>query len=115
MTPDELEEYRARLDKLRDDLKAESAASAEDSAPVELDQSRVGRLSRMDAMQQQAMAQEQKRRRELQLTRIEGAFIRLERGTFGQCAKCGTEIDPRRLDFDPAIFFCTACAEAAKR
>lgn len=38
-------------------IMARQEAQEENEAPVELDQSRVGRLSRMDAMQQQAMAQ----------------------------------------------------------
>ncbi len=79
--------------------------------PVKLDQSSVGRLSRMDAMQSQAMAKENKRRRDIQLSRISAALERIEDGEYGYCASCDEEINPRRLKFDPANPFCVDCAE----
>lgn len=79
--------------------------------PVDLDQSSVGRLSRMDAMQSQAMALENKRRREVLLVRIEAALERIEEGEFGFCASCDEEIAPRRLELDPSNPFCVTCAE----
>ena len=53
------------------------------ASPVELDQTRVGRLSRMDALQGQAMSQETQRRREQELRRIAQALQRIEQGEFG--------------------------------
>lgn len=97
------------------ELLAEKDGAAEDVAPVELDQARMGRLSRMDDMQRQAMAKELDRRRDVQLQRIEGALQRLEKGTYGRCAKCGEAIAQKRLDFDPTVFFCVACAQRAER
>lgn len=79
--------------------------------PVDLDQSSVGRLSRMNAMQSQAMALENKRRREVLLVRIEAALERIEEGEFGFCASCDEEIAPRRLELDPSNPFCVTCAE----
>ena len=46
---------------------------------------------------------------------FEGAFLRLEKGTYGLCAKCSDPIDTKRLDFDPTVFFCIACAERAEK
>jgi DnaK suppressor protein len=115
MDSEERERVAARLRELREALLAEQEGAAEGKAPVELDQARMGRLSRMDDIQQQAMELELGRRREIQLKRIEGAFQRLEKGTYGTCIKCGTPIDPKRLDFDPTIFFCQACATKAER
>ena len=86
----ELVRARNRMEALRIDLLAEKEAAAEAIAPVELDQARVGRLSRMDSMQQQAMALEQDRRRDVQLKRIEGAFQRIENRTYGVCVKCSS-------------------------
>ena len=115
MTPEELQRAESRLHALRDEIVRNKALAEEDSSPVELDQSRVGRLSRMDAMQQQAMAQALEQRRELQLKRIEGAFIRLEKGVYGDCAKCKQPIDLKRMDADPTAFFCIECAEKAEK
>lgn len=85
--------------------------TANDSTrPVDLDQSSVGRLSRMDAMQSQAMALENKRRREIELTRIDAALERIEEGEYGYCAACDEEIAQRRLNLDPANPFCVQCA-----
>ena len=83
--------------------------------PVELDQSRVGRLSRMDAMQAQAMSLETKRRHELQLTRINSALQRLKSGNFGNCLRCANPIDSKRLEFDLSVILCIDCANNAER
>ena len=78
---------------------------------VELDQARVGRLSRMDAMQGQQMALEAARRRQHQLVNIKAALGRIESGQYGYCFGCGKAINPRRLAFDPANTRCIDCAE----
>jgi DnaK suppressor protein len=78
---------------------------------VELDQARVGRLSRMDAMQAQEMAQATARRREQRLAQVEDALRRMESDDFGICFACGEEIDPRRLALDPTATRCIGCME----
>jgi len=109
----EIEKFRERLLRLKSGLEEREDASTEAARPVELDQSSVGRLSRMDAMQAQAMAQEVARRRQRQLAGIEGALRRIESGEFGYCFMCGEEIDARRLAVDPAATRCIACMEKA--
>ncbi len=101
---------RQRLQRRAEELRAESAMSAEGRGVVELDQTSVGRLSRMDALQVQAMALASDRRREAELQRIAAALERLERGTFGECVHCGEEIETKRLAIDPTIQICIACA-----
>lgn len=103
-------EIRARLETLLAALDAEEAQSAADRAPVMLDQSSVGRLSRMDAMQMQAMAAAQSRRRSAARARINAALARLTAGDYGLCIACEEEIEPQRLEFDPATPTCRACA-----
>lgn len=92
--------------RLRADLKG-SAASA---ATVELDQTRQGRLSRMDAMQQQAMARASTQRMEQRLRQIAVALRRLDEGDYGHCIDCGDSILAARLEFDPCATRCIACA-----
>jgi DnaK suppressor protein len=101
---------RQRLLALKAELEALAQSARDDSRPVELDQASVGRLSRMDAMQSQQMAQETARRRQQHLARIEVALARLEAGEYGFCFACGETIDERRLGFDPAITRCVKCA-----
>lgn len=85
-------------------------SSAESRMAVELDQTRVGRLSRMDALQNQAMALEAERRRRLELQRIDASLKRLESGDYGYCVTCGERIAVRRLELDPTLPTCVNCA-----
>ena len=107
----EIEQFRMRLLRLRAELHDLDDTSKEATRPVELDQTSVGRLSRMDAMQSQQMAQELARRRRQQLARIEGALRRIESGDYGCCSVCGEEIDVRRLALDPTNARCVKCAD----
>lgn len=83
----------------------------EAAKPVELDQTKVGRLSRMDAMQAQAMSMEARRRRELELLRIKSALGRIEDNHYGDCLECLEPISQARLELDPSITLCITCAE----
>ncbi len=78
--------------------------------PVELDQTRVGRLSRMDALQGQAMAQETARRRDNEVARIDAALKRIEQDEYGYCLSCGEKIAAKRLALDPMAAVCVTCA-----
>lgn len=111
MDETELERFRQQLLRLKTELLALEESSAAAGRPVELDQTRVGRLSRMDAIQGQQMAQETARRRQHRLRAIAGALRRIDSGEFGYCTVCGEEIDRRRLDFDPTHARCVECAE----
>ena len=85
--------------------------SADDAAPVELDQTQQGRLSRVDALQQQAIAAETQRRRHRQVLLLDAALQRLDDGEYGHCVSCGEEIEANRLELDPATPFCIAHAK----
>ena len=101
---------RAALEARRRELSALSGISAEGRKPVELDQQSVGRLSRMDAMQMQAMAEANERQRAVELRRTEAALARIEAGDWGFCARCDEPIGDKRLQLDPATPFCVDCA-----
>ena len=102
---------------LKDALEAElaeisalSASTGADRAPVSLDQQSVGRLSRMDAMQGQAMAQAAERRRQQRVVLIKAALARMEEGEYGYCQTCGDSISEGRLKADPTAPRCVTCA-----
>lgn len=99
-----------RLEQKKAELTDHSALSSEARNTVELDQQSVGRLSRMDAMQQQAMAEAQERNRKLDLQRIELAERRIKDDEYGYCAVCGEEIADGRLAIDPMAERCVSCA-----
>lgn len=109
MEPD-LDAARRRLDDKKTELEAMSAMTEEARAPVTLDQQSVGRLSRMDAIQQQQMASAQERSRKRDLVRIEMAERRLAEGEYGWCATCGEVIPDKRLEIDPMAEKCVRCA-----
>ena len=92
------------------ELDEQDRISAKDRDPVTLDQESVGRLSRIDAMQVQAMALAQERRRKSERTAITAALQRIKEGEFGYCIKCGDEIAAKRLRNNPTVISCLECA-----
>ena len=104
---------KAQLMEQRDALRDVADSTKEAAQPVELDQTRVGRVSRMDAMQAQAMAKESDRRRQLALQRIDSALQRIEDGEYGLCAACDEPISAGRLEVDPGASLCIECASRA--
>ena len=102
---------RERLDARRAELTALSDQASEARATVALDQQAIGRLSRMDAMQGQAMAEATERRRRHDLARIDMAERRLEAGDYGFCTRCDEPVPDGRLAIDPMAERCVACAD----
>lgn len=101
---------RARIAALLAEIAEEDAAADGNAAPVTLDQEAVGRISRIDAMQVQAMALATAARRRARRAALEGALARLEGEDFGWCAACGDEIVGARMMNDPAATLCVDCA-----
>lgn len=108
------DQMREKLFSLKEELLSIAASSEDSSAVVELDQSKVGRLSRMDAMQAQAMAQASRLRREATVRKIDAALKRLDDGGFGICQSCDEPINPKRMAFDPTSTQCIECAGLAE-
>ncbi len=111
----DVESLKTRLIEQRDALLDVAESTREATRTVELDQSRVGRVSRMDALQAQSMAKELDRRRLLALRRIDGALQRIEDGDYGNCLSCDEPIMASRLEVDPAVLLCIDCASKAER
>ncbi|MBF0453251.1 MAG: TraR/DksA C4-type zinc finger protein [Magnetococcales bacterium] len=111
----DLAAFKSLLLARQKELEEVSASAKESQGPVELDQTRVGRLSRMDAMQMQSMAQETERRRGMELLRIRGALQRMENGDYGYCTVCDEPIYEKRLLLEPSIPTCIACARSSEQ
>ncbi|HJP06487.1 MAG: TraR/DksA family transcriptional regulator [Proteobacteria bacterium] len=78
---------------------------------IELDQTRVGRLSRAEAMQDHQMSLEMARRRQAMLEAIDQTLIRIDQDPdYGLCEDCGESIAPARLALDPTQPCCVNCA-----
>ena len=102
--------FKRQLLRLQDELQQVDDTSREAASTVELDQTRMGRLSRMDALQGQAMSKATRQRREIELQRIIAALKRIESGDYGYCLECDEKIAVARLEIDPAAPLCINCA-----
>ena len=107
----DLQYFKKRLEERLEEIIAAQESRKKEVAPVELDQARVGRLTRMDAMQQQAMSQAAARLADLERQRIQSALGRMLSGDYGYCIICEEEIADGRLRFDPSILTCISCAK----
>lgn len=111
----DIESLKRRLIEQRDALLDVTESSKEAAETVELDQTRVGRVSRMDALQAQAMAKESNRRRQIALQRIHGALQRIDDGDYGYCTACDEPISANRLEVEPGALLCIDCASKAEQ
>lgn len=112
MTPAQMQKFKQAMLATRAELEALDAGAKGETQPVELDQSSVGRLTRMNALQGHEMALEEARRRQQQRAEIDGALRRIEAGEYGNCFACGDAIDRRRLEIAPATTRCVKCKDA---
>lgn len=110
LSPDELGRLTRHLHARRAELLALGESTRSSRAPVTLDQSSVGRLSRMEAIQGQQMAPKAERRRQREIERIDAALARLVADEYGWCANCGEPIGLARLTIDPTTPCCIHCA-----
>ena len=96
------------IDKLNQ-LALEDEKNKTASETVPLDQQSVGRLSRMDALQQQAMAKAVDLRRQIEKKTLEDALTRIIRNEYGECIDCGDFIEFERLKVKPSVLKCSEC------
>ena len=109
----DLDYFKHLVEKRLADINLIQEQAQDGTGVVELDQTRIGRLSRMDAMQIQEMNLESQRRRGRELLSLEHALKRIEDGSYGECSRCGEDINPRRLEIDLTATLCIDCANAA--
>ena len=109
MDAERISYFRKRLEALAKEVNKGLKASKDSANVVELDTA-FGRLSRMDAMQNQQMALELRRRQENQLLRIKNALKRMDQGRYGLCGKCKQPIAEERLEISPDTVVCVRCA-----
>ncbi len=110
----DLKRFKSQLLRQQKELLDLEIMGDEAAKTVELDQTRVGRLSRMDALQGQAVSLEIKRRRAVEQQQIRAALRRIEEGDFGYCRVCDDEIGIKRLEINPATTQCIRCAEKSE-
>lgn len=107
----DLKYFKKRLEERLEDIIEEQQYKKTGTTPVELDQARIGRLSRMDAIQQQAIAKAAARLVDMERQRIQSALVRMRADEYGYCIICEEDIAEGRLQFDPSVLTCISCAE----
>jgi DnaK suppressor protein len=107
LTPDQIDELKGTLQKVQ-------AVTREGARPVDL-QEPIGRLTRIDAIQQQKMTAANRRSSEIRLQQVNQALAAIERGEYGICRKCEEPIGHRRLTARPEAPYCLDCQDAIDR
>jgi DnaK suppressor protein len=114
LTEAQLAELQADLRRLIVQLDAELEATRAGAAPVDLGLS-IGRVSRIDAIQQQKMAEANRSRNERRQRLARAAELRFEGGNYGECQMCFCAISFRRLKARPETALCLRCQEGLDR
>lgn len=109
LTDEQRDELRAELELELKRLRRSMSSTADAARPVTLDQTSVGRLSRIDAMANQQMSKDLHQRENALELRIHDALVRLDEGTYGVCTKCGADIPYGRLLAMPEAATCASC------
>lgn len=110
----DMDYFRTRLEARLLSLADNREKLKSDMVQKELDQTCVGRLSRMDSMQQQAMFQAAARLADQERQRVLHALESLRSGDYGYCMLCDEEISEKRLRFDPSVLTCISCARGGE-
>jgi len=131
LTNEQVTELKQVLAGLRGELKQLLAATKEGTRPVGLDEP-IGRLTRMDAMQQQSMSAANRRSHDLRLQQVNQALNAIERDEYGFwqvnqalnaierdeygfCRRCDDPIGYKRLTARPESPYCLGCQDAIDR
>jgi len=105
---------RRALQKLHEELTELVASTTEAAKPVDLGEP-IGRLSRVDAMQQQRMVAANRQAAKQRRRQVEAALDRIDSDEYGECLGCGEDIEPRRLEAQPEAPLCLECQSQRER
>jgi DnaK suppressor protein len=108
------EVQRRALQKLHEELSELVASTREAVKPVDLDEP-IGRLSRVDAMQQQRMVAANRQAAQQRRRQVEAALGRIDSDEYGECLDCGEDIEPGRLEVQPEAPLCLECQSQRER
>lgn len=108
LTPQQETELLDALRTLEQDLVTSLSETKEQTQPVDLDLP-IGRLSRMDAIQQKNMAQANRRSAEVRLKQVRAAISKCNQELYGWCGICEGPIGYPRLKARPETPFCLEC------
>jgi len=111
LSEEKLKEFKVQLLKLEASIAKDIEEAKKSSQPVELDQTTVGRVSRIDAIQQQQMQASAVRRMEQRATMVQSALTRITDNEYGFCLNCEEPMELKRLEARPESQICIQCAK----
>lgn len=110
LTADQIAELSSELDRILEKLERSMRTTEEALQPVQLDQTAVGRLSRIDSLQNQGLTRNLQEREQVKLGLVVAALQRIVEGGYGLCVECRGEISFERLQVFPETPTCSGCA-----
>ena len=111
----EVKQLKQLLQKQQENLEWQLAENEDQSDTVELDQQLMGRVSRIDAIQQQNMAAANRVLQQKQLSSIIRVLKLIAKGDYGYCLECDEPIGFERLKIKPEAEFCITCQARAEK
>ena len=109
MNQEQRQAYKDKLEAVLLEIE-DYLSKSEDAAEAVSPDKSLGRLSRMEAMQDQQLVLEVRRRQKRRKAEVFNAISRLEQDQYGQCIFCGIQIAEERLDTFPEVQTCMKCA-----
>ena len=113
LTIDQLLDLEDKTRALIAELEAAVAKSGDDTAAISPDAA-IGRLSRIDAMQQQEMAKAGVRRHRMRIVALKETLRLMDDGTYGICVRCKEDIEYSRLESAPEVKLCAKCSATSR-
>ncbi len=114
LSDEQISRFGQALEALKLELEALIATTLDGTRPVDLDEP-IGRLTRMDAIQQQSMSSATRRGHDLRLRQVQQALNAIEQGEYGLCRRCEEPIGARRLEARPESPYCLECQDEIDR
>ena len=113
LTITQITHFQITLESLKEELQEQINQGKDSIGVVTLDQTLIGRLSRMDAIQQQNMAISNHTSAALRLKKVQIALNAIQKKEYGYCNKCHDAIGYARLEAQPEANLCINCQDKA--
>lgn len=110
MTNEDKQQLNDRLVELIRTSKLEIIELEELTQPISPENS-LGRISRMDAINNKSVVEAALRTKRKKLDKMETALKNIDNPEFGDCEKCKRPIPAKRLIYMPESTRCVACAD----
>ena len=110
MNPAERQKLKRIMEEAIEAQKTLIASLAETSKPVSPDNA-IGRLSRMEALNDRAVSEASLNAARHKLSRLENALGKVDQPDFGICLGCDNPIPPGRILLMPEATRCVPCTE----